>query len=256
MPFEIVTVPCLSDNYAFLLHESDSGLTAVIDAPEAAPILAELGLRGWVLDEIWLTHHHADHIQGVDDLKAAHPMATVTGGAADTHRLPPLDRAVGDGDGFDFAGATVAVVDVSGHTVGHIAFHVADAAAAFTGDSLMALGCGRVFEGTFAQMWDSLSKLTALPPETIICSGHEYTAANARFAQTIEPGNSDLISRIHAIDAARAQGRPTVPSRLSDELATNPFLRASDPGVKQALGLQNAPDSEVFAEIRRRKDAF
>ncbi|NRA98336.1 MAG: hydroxyacylglutathione hydrolase [Rhodobacteraceae bacterium] len=256
MPFEIVTVPCLSDNYAFILHETGSGLTAVIDAPDAAPIIAELGLRDWVLDEIWLTHHHDDHIQGVDDLKAAYPNATITGGAADAHRLPALDRAVDDGDAFDFAGSEVTVMDVSGHTVGHIAFYVADARGAFTGDSLMAMGCGRVFEGTFPQMWDSLSKLAALPPNTIICSGHEYTSANARFAQTIEPENSDLISRIRVIDTARAIGEPTVPSRLSDELATNPFLRASEPSVKSALNMENASDSEVFGEIRRRKDAF
>ncbi len=253
MPLDIVTIPCRSDNYAFLIH--GQGRTALVDAPEAAPIADALNSRGWGLDEIWLTHHHGDHVEGVEELQAEFG-ATVTGNAEDAARLPKLDRAVRDGDSFDFAGETVEVLDVSGHTVGHVAFHIPGAAAAFTADSLMALGCGRVFEGTFDQMWASLSKLAALPPETIIHSGHEYTQANARFALTIEPNNPDLISRSDAVAAARTQGMPTVPSRLSEELATNPFLRASRPEVKSGLGMENAPDAQVFAEIRRRKDAF
>ncbi|MEM0949891.1 MAG: hydroxyacylglutathione hydrolase [Pseudomonadota bacterium] len=253
MPLEIVTVPCRSDNYAFLVHGQDR--TALVDAPEAEPIIGALGARGWGLDEIWITHHHGDHVDAVDTLKAAFG-ATVTGNAEDADRLPALDRAVRDGESFGFAGHDVHVLDVSGHTVGHIAFHIPGASAAFTADSLMALGCGRVFEGTFDQMWQSLSKLAALPPETIIHSGHEYTQANARFALTIEPENADLISRSDAIAAARAKGEPTVPSQLSEELATNPFLRASRPETKSAIGMENAPDAEVFAEIRRRKDVF
>lgn len=255
MPFEIVTVPCRTDNYAFLLHETGTGRTALVDAPEAAPIEAALAGRGWGLDEIWITHHHGDHVDAVDHLRAAFG-ATVTGAAADTHRLPALDRAVGDGDVFDFAGSGVRVLDVSGHTVGHIAFHVPDAGAVFTGDSLMALGCGRLFEGTAPQMWESLSKLAALPPDTLVCSGHEYTAANAAFAQTIEPDNPALAARIAAVHAARDRGEATVPSRLSDELATNPFLRAGLQSVKDTLSMGGSDDAAVFAEIRKRKDAF
>ncbi|MEL6517100.1 MAG: hydroxyacylglutathione hydrolase [Pseudomonadota bacterium] len=255
MPFEIVTVPCLSDNYAFLLHDADAGTTALIDAPEASPIVAALDGRGWGLDEIWITHHHDDHIAGVAALKD-HYGSTVIGAAADANRLPPLDIAVGDGDTHVFGNHDVQVMDVSGHTVGHIAFYVPDAGAAFTADSLMACGCGRVFEGTPDQMWASLSKLAKLPPMTLICSGHEYTAANAKFAQTIEPGNPDLMSRVGAIAETRAAGQPTVPATLALELKTNPFLRARLPEVKAAIDMSEASDADAFAEIRRRKDRF
>jgi hydroxyacylglutathione hydrolase len=255
MPFELVTIPCRSDNYAFLLHETASGRTALADAPEAAPIEAALKARDWGLDEIWITHHHGDHIEGVEPLRDAFG-ATVTGAAADAHRLPALDRTVKDGDAFDFAGSQVRVLDVSGHTVGHIAFHVPDAKAVFTGDSLMALGCGRLFEGTAAQMWQSLSKLAALPPDTLVCSGHEYTASNAAFALTIEPGNPALVARAEAVRAARQRGEATVPSLLSEERATNPFLRAGLQDMKDTLSMGGHDDVAVFAEIRRRKDAF
>lgn len=255
MPLKIVTVPCLSDNYAFLLHDPVSGCTALVDAPEASPIQAELDHRGWRLRDILITHHHADHIDGVEALRAASG-ARVIGAAADAHRLPQLDLQVRDGDSIEVCGETVHVLDVSGHTVGHVAFHFPGSTAAFTADSLMALGCGRVFEGTMAQMWNSLCKLAALPPETQIFSGHEYTLTNANFAVTIEPGNAALISRRAAVERDRATGKPTVPSLLSDELATNPFLRASQPEVKSAMGMAEAADSEVFAEIRRWKDRF
>ena len=255
MPLELVTIPCLSDNYAFLLHDSESGQTALVDVPEAAPILAELRSRNWALSEVWITHHHDDHVQGLGAVLSAHE-ATVRGAAKDAHRLPPLKVQHQDGDTFSFAGHDVSVMDVSGHTLGHIAYHVADAGAVFTADSLMALGCGRLFEGTAAQMWSSLSKLAALPADTLVCSGHEYTAGNAKFALTIDPDNTELISRASAIDAARAAGSPTVPSTLALELATNPFLRPSNPEIRAKLGMQNASDVEVFAEIRARKDAF
>lgn len=255
MPLELVTIPCLSDNYAYLLHETGTGETALVDAPEAAPILAALSDRGWRLSEIWITHHHSDHVQAVEALRAA-TGAKVLGNGADAKRLPPLDREVRAGETFDFAGHDVRVIDVSGHTVGHVAFHVPDAGAAFTADSLMALGCGRLFEGTAPQMWESLQRLAALPDQTLICSGHEYTQSNARFARTIEPGNAALISRSDAIDAARRDGRPTVPSTLGDEKLTNPFLRADLPEVQETLGLSGYASSEVFAEIRLRKDRF
>jgi hydroxyacylglutathione hydrolase len=256
MPLTIETVPCLSDNYAYLAHDPETGTTAVVDVPEAAPILAALKKRGWSADAVLLTHHHADHTQGLGEILAAFPGAKVTGAKADAHRLPKLDHAVAEGDAVKVGNAAGRVIDVSGHTVGHIAFHFPDSAVVFTADSLMALGCGRVFEGTMPQMWESLSKLAALPPETTVCSGHEYTAANARFALTIEPENPALQARAEAIEAARAKGQPTVPSKLSEELATNPFLRASDPGVKAELGMAEASDAEVFAEIRTRKDNF
>lgn len=252
---EIVTIPCRSDNYAFLLRDAETGTTALIDAPEAAPISAVLKERGWTLSHILITHHHDDHVAGVEALRAEFG-ATVWGAAADAHRLPALDRAVAEGDIIEVGNLRGRVIDVSGHTVGHVAFHFEDAGAVFTADSLMALGCGRLFEGTAPQMWQSLSKLAALPGETWVCSGHEYTQANARFARTIEPDNPALLARIEAIETARSEGRPTVPSRLAEERETNPFLRAGLPRVKEHLGLGTEKDAAVFAEIRRRKDQF
>lgn len=255
MPLEILTIPCLSDNYAFLAHDAKSGETALVDAPEAAPILAALKSRRWTLSHVLLTHHHWDHVDALDDILAAHP-AKVIGAAQDAARLPKLDLAVNEGDSFKIGDEAVGVLDVSGHTVGHIAFHIPTSAAVFTADSLMALGCGRLFEGTPDQMWESLSKLAALPEDTVVYSGHEYTQANGRFAETIEPGNADLQARIADIARARANGESTVPSSLSLELATNPFLRPQSPEIRDRLGMQDAPDVEVFAEVRRRKDNF
>lgn len=255
MPFDLITIPCLADNYAFLLQDGESGEVAVIDVPEAGPIKAALAERGWTLSQVWLTHHHWDHVDGLKDLLADHP-ARVVGAKADAHRLPDLDLAVAEGDRVQLGSLEAEIFDVSGHTVGHIAFYVPGAQAAFTADSLMALGCGRLFEGTPEQMWESMQKLIGLPPETIICSGHEYTASNAKFALTVDPDNATLISRSAEIDAARAKGAPTVPSKLSTELETNPFLRPADPGIRKMIGMQNASDAAVFAEIRKRKDNF
>lgn len=255
MPLEIVTLPCLSDNYAYLLHDAKSGRTALIDAPEAAPIKAALVTRGWGLDVILLTHHHYDHIDGVEELRSTYG-ASVYGAAADSHRLPPLDLALGQGESFDLFGEPVEVLDVSGHTIGHIAYYLSESKAVFTADSLMALGCGRLFEGSPAMMWDSLQRLMALPPETQIFSGHEYTQSNARFAVTIEPENAALQRRIDEIDTKRAKGEATVPASLQLELDTNPFLRANTAEVKAAMGMQGSENSSVFAEIRKRKDSF
>lgn len=255
MPLELVTIPCLKDNYAYLLHDAATGDTALIDAPEPGPILAELKTRGWTLGQILLTHHHWDHIDGVAAIVEA-TSADIIGAEADAHRLPPLTRALIEGDVVQVGVEYGHVIDVPGHTVGHIAFYFPDSGYAFTADSLMAGGCGRLFEGTPDQMWASLSKLKTLPPDTLICSGHEYTAANLRFATTIEPENEALQARIARVAKANAENRPTVPSRLSGELATNPFLRAAEPHIKAAMGAPHASDAETFAALRALKDKF
>ncbi|MGL5010349.1 MAG: hydroxyacylglutathione hydrolase [Paracoccaceae bacterium] len=255
MPLELVTIPCLTDNYAYLIHNAATGETALVDVPEAAPILGALQSRSWKLHHILITHHHDDHIQGVPEVVAA-TGARVTGAKADAHRLPPLDTQVADGDSLIIGGEACHVLDVSGHSIGHVAFHFPASDLLFTADSLMALGCGRLFEGTPEQAYASLMKLSNLPGDPLVCSGHEYTAGNARFAATLEADNPALISRIEWITAMRAKGEPTVPSRLSDERATNPYLRAHLPALKAAVGLPNATDTAVFAEIRARKDRF
>jgi hydroxyacylglutathione hydrolase len=254
-PLLLVTVPCRTDNYAFLLHNSETGQTALFDAPDAGPVAAELDRRGWTLTDIALTHHHGDHVEGVASLRAASG-AQVIGAKADSHRLPPLDLAVSDGDSFTLCGTQARVIAVPGHTLGHIAYHVPAAHAAFAGDTLMAMGCGRLFEGTAEQMWDSLCKLRALPPETLICSGHEYTQSNGRFALSVEPGNADLAARIQRVADQRERGEATIPSLLADELRTNPFLRADVASFQAAVGLSGEPAAAVFAHVRKLKDHF
>lgn len=243
---EILPVRCLKDNYAYLLHAN--GRTALFDASEAAPILSALTERGWQLDQILLTHHHDDHIRAVPELVAA-TGATVTGAAADAHRLPPLDRALRPGDVTEAAGLPAQVIDVPGHTIGHVAFYVPDAQAAFTGDSLMAIGCGRIFEGDAPMMWASLQRLNALPAETLICSGHDYCVSNGAFALSVDPENPELRARL--ADTAAA-ARPCAPATLAEERATNPFLRAPD--LAPSLGFSDA--EEAFAALRSMKDRF
>lgn len=255
MPLQLVTVPCLQDNYAYLVHDPDTGQTAVIDVPEAGPILAALEAQQWRLTDILITHHHDDHIQGVEALRAR-TGARVAGAAADAHRLPRLDHALAEGDSLSVGSELGKVLDVPGHTLGHIAFHFPQSRLCFTADSLMAGGCGRLFEGTARQMHASLARLAALPPDTLVCSGHEYTASNLRFAATLEPDNPRLISRMTEVAEKRAKGIPTVPVPLAEELATNPYLRAHLPALKTAVGLPDADDVTVFAEIRARKDKF
>ncbi len=255
MSFELIPIPCLSDNYAFLAHDEESNKTLLVDVPEAAPIQKVLEQTGWELTDVILTHHHADHVQGLDALCRSHP-ARIIGAAADQHRLPPLDLAVSEGDFIEIGSQRGEVFDVSGHTIGHIAVYFKSAKILFTADSLMALGCGRLFEGSAPQMWESLSKLSALDPECLVCSGHEYTAANARFALTIEPQNTELQRRAQSISDRRAQNLPTVPSTLGEELSTNPFLRPDSLDIRNNLRMQNATDAQVFAEIRSRKDKF
>jgi len=255
MTLEIITIPCLADNYAFLLRDKATGKVALVDAPESYPIEAALKEKGWGLDMVLLTHHHYDHIDGLPELVAEyHPV--VVGAKADAGRLPPLDLALNEGDTFMLGETEGHVIDVSGHTIGHIAFNFPSAHAVFTADSLMALGCGRLFEGTPEMMWGSLSKLAALPSDTVVYSGHEYTASNAKFALSVEPDNTALQSRAQDTASKRALGIATVPSTLSEELATNPFLRAALPEFKSAVGMSDSSDVDVFAAIRKRKDNF
>lgn len=248
MPLELIPVRCLTDNYAWLLH--GNGQTALIDAPEAAPILAALAERGLGLDLIALTHHHADHIQAVPELVAS-TGAKVMGNAQDAARLPPLDLPVQPGQTVQICGEPAQVIDVSGHTIGHVAFHLPQSDLAFTADSLMAMGCGRLFEGTPEMMWDSLSRLNALPGQTLICSGHDYCRGNGAFALSVDSGNVALTQRIQDTAAGR---RPCAAALLNDERATNPFLRVT--ALRDGLGMQNAPDVDVFARLRQMKDSF
>lgn len=252
---EIVQLPVLSDNYIYLLHEPESGATAVVDPAEPAPVLAALADRGWRLSHVLNTHHHYDHVGGNDALKAA-TGCHIVGPAADHDRIPGIELALADGDVFQLGAATATVFDVPGHTRGHIAYWFAADRALFCGDTLFALGCGRLFEGTAAQMWTSLSKFRVLPPDTRVYCAHEYTQSNARFALSVEPGNAALVARAADIDRKRAAGQPTVPSLLGEELATNPFLRPDSPEIRQRFQLPSAPLHEVFGATRAAKDNF
>ena len=257
MTLELLTIPCLKDNYAFVIHNPKTGDTALVDVPEAAPILSALNARGWTLTDVLLTHHHWDHIDGLPDLLTGLPAAPrIWGAAADAHRLPPLDYALAEGDRPVICGETVNILDMPGHTVGHIAFHFPQSHYLFSGDSLMVMGCGRLFEGTPTQMWESLQKTNALPDETLVCSGHEYTASNIRFALSLEPALPALILAEQRARDALADGQPTVPSTLAHERQVNPFLRAHSPDLKAHLAMANAAEVEVFTEIRARKDKF
>lgn len=248
-------IPCLRDNYAYLLHDDDTGRTAVVDVPDTAPVHEALDENGWTLSDILITHHHDDHISGVMRLRED-TGAAVWGARADAHRLPPLDHALAQGDSVTIGSEIGQMIDVSGHTVGHIAFHFPDAKMAFTADSLMVCGCGRLFEGTPAQMWDSLSKLMALPDDTLICSGHDYTLGNTAFAASVDPDNAALHARIAQMAEDRAARRPMAVARLDMEKATNPFLRASLSYMKEAHGLKDADDAAMFAHLRALKDRF
>ncbi|MBI1209076.1 MAG: hydroxyacylglutathione hydrolase [Azospirillum sp.] len=252
---EIELIPALRDNYIYLLHDPGSGAVGVVDPAEATPVLAALERRGWALTHIFNTHHHADHIGGDRVLKQRFG-CPVIGAVADRHRIPELDLALGDGDLCEFGSLTAAVIEVPGHTCGHIAFYFAGAQVLFCGDTLFSLGCGRLFEGTPTQMWGSLLKLRALPEATRVYCGHEYTEANLRFAVTVDPDNPALGQRAAEIMDLRRRNLPTIPSTLGVERATNPFLRADHPALRQAAGLKINDPVAVFAELRRRKDVF
>ena len=254
-PLEIVVFPMLSDNYGFLIHDAATGATAVVDPAEAAPALAACKARGWRLTHILNTHHHGDHVGGNLDLKAK-TGCTIIGPAYDRDRIPGIDIAVDEASGADFAGHHAQVFFVPGHTSGHIAYWFADDHALFCGDTLFSLGCGRLFEGTPAQMWSSLLKLRALPDDTRIYCAHEYTQSNCRFALTAEPENAALTKQAELINAARAAGRFTVPSTLAVEKACNPFLRADQPNLRRRFGGAGSSDAEILGAIRAAKDCF
>ncbi|GLK53698.1 MAG: hydroxyacylglutathione hydrolase [Oceanicaulis sp.] len=247
--------PCLSDNYGFLVHDPETGETATIDTPDADRILAEADAAGWRITQIWNTHHHFDHAGGNAAVRAATGARIIAPGY-DAHRIPDIDVPVSDGDTVALGRHEARVLFTPGHTLGHVCYHFADDRIAFVGDTLFALGCGRLFEGSPEQMWTSLSRLAAWPEETRIYCAHEYTQANAAFALSVDPDNRDLQAYAAAVEAERARGEPTVPTTIGAELAANPFLRPADPAIRKRLGLEAADDATVFAEIRRRKDNF
>jgi hydroxyacylglutathione hydrolase len=252
---EIEQIPVLSDNYVYLVHEPGAGVTAVVDPAVAAPVLERLAARGWKLDWILSTHHHADHTGGNLELKKE-TGCKVAGPKADAARIPGLDQGLAEGDVFRLGEAEAQIFETPGHTSGHISYWFAEAKALFCADTLFSLGCGRLFEGTPEQMWRSLSKLARLPDDALVYCGHEYTQSNARFALSIDPDNPALRARAEDVERRRQAGQPTVPSTLGEERAANPFLRPHDPAIRSTLGLESASDVEVFAEIRRRKDRF
>ena len=255
MALEVHQIACLEDNYGFLIHEPISKFTATIDTPEVGPINDALAAKGWRLTHILNTHHHFDHAGGNEALKKQWG-CTVVGAENDAARIPGIDSRVRDADRFEFGETYAQIFEVPGHTSGHIAFYFPDEGMAFVGDTLFALGCGRLFEGSAPQMWSSLEKLLALPDDTQIFCAHEYTQANAAFALSVEPDNPALVSRVLQIEALRARGVPTVPTTMALERATNPFLRVDSLSLQKNLNLVGADPVAVFAETRKRKDHF
>ncbi|WP_375429015.1 hydroxyacylglutathione hydrolase [uncultured Sphingomonas sp.] len=237
---EVIRVPVLSDNYAWLVHDPASGETLAIDPGEAAPMLDAAAARGWRIGQVWATHWHTDHIAGIPDIKAGG--AVVTGPAAEAARIPTLDRTVAQSDVVTLGGHRAAVIETPGHTLGHVVFHFAKGGLLVSGDTLFAMGCGRLFEGTPEQMFANMLRLADLPGETGVYCGHEYTQSNGRYALTVEPDNAGLVARMTEVDALRAGNEPTVPSTIALERATNPFMRASS--------------ADELAERRAGKDRF
>jgi hydroxyacylglutathione hydrolase len=247
MTLEVRQFPCLADNYGFILRDAESGMTACVDTPEAGAVLRALGEAGWGLDMILNTHWHPDHAGGNAAIKAA--TGAIIVGPEEVRKIAPLDRVVAGGDMVSLGGTDFSVIDCGGHTLGHIAYFDAADEIAFVGDTLFVMGCGRVFEGDAAQMWASLQRLAGLPPATVVYCAHEYTAANARFALSIDH-DQVVARRAEALFAARARGEATVPTTMAEELATNPFLRAP------RLVAGAATDPAAFAHVRAAKDCF
>lgn len=253
MAIKIEQFMCRSDNFGILAHDPASGETVIVDAPEERPILDAIARTGWTPSVLLVTHHHSDHVEANLALKERFGLKVI-GPAAEAAKIPGIDETVRDGDELPLLGEAVRVIETPGHTAGHVSYYLPKSAVAFTADTLFALGCGRLFEGTPATMLASLKKLAALPANTTVYCGHEYTASNARFALTIDPTNSLLKERARDIEALRAEGLPTLPTTIGRELATNPFLRWHDPAIRKNLGMETASDEAVFAEIRKRKD--
>ncbi|WP_237477750.1 hydroxyacylglutathione hydrolase [Lichenibacterium dinghuense] len=246
--------PCRSDNYGVLVHDSATGATAAIDAPEAGAVLKALAETGWTLTDILVTHHHADHTDGIPALKAKFPKLRVVGPAAEAAKIGGVDLGVKEGDEVLVGHLEAAVLATPGHTAGHVVYWFEEAGALFAGDTLFSLGCGRVMETPMATMWDSLLKLSQLPGETQVYAGHEYTVSNAKFALSVEPDNAVLKERAGEVERLRAAGHPTLPTTLSLELAANLFLRCAVPAVQAAAGLPGGDPAEVFAVLRERKN--
>ncbi len=245
--------PCRSDNFGLLLRYADDGSAVAIDAPETAAMRKALKDTGWSLTHLLVTHHHADHVEGNLDIKAD-TGCKIIGPKREAAKIPGIDTPIGGGETFKLGAHMVEVLDTPGHTLGHISYWFPEAKIACVADTLFSLGCGRIIEGDPEMMWASLQKLMALPPETTFYCGHEYTQANAKFSLTIEPGNASLVARAAEVDALRAAGKPTCPSTIGAELAANPFLRPNSPEIRQRLGMPDALDWKVFAEIRERKN--
>ena len=255
MALQVYQFPCRSDNYGFLAHDPNLNVTASIDTPEEGPINTALEEKGWRLTHILNTHHHGDHTGANMALKERWG-CSIVGAANDAERIPGIDVRMADGDKYQFGSLIADVFEVPGHTTGHIAYYFSSEDIAFVGDTLFALGCGRLFEGTPEMMWNSLQKLMALPDETIVYCAHEYTQSNAQFALSVEPGNAALVARSQEIDALRAEGKPTVPTTIGLERATNPFLRPMSENLQETVGLSGADLVSVFTETRLRKDNF
>ncbi len=255
MPLQIQQFICKTDNYGVLLHDQASQMTAAIDAPDAMAIDGQLVSRGWNLSHVFTTHHHADHVDGNFWLKEKYG-CVITGPKQEAAKIPGLDEVVSGGQQFHFAGVEIVTYDCPGHTQGHIAFHVPGEKLLFAGDTLFAMGCGRVLEGSMIDMWHSVNQFRSLPPDTSVYCGHEYTEANAKFALSVEPENSALVARARHVSQQRKKGLMTCPTTIREELDTNPFLRCGSAEIRSLLGLETASDSAVFAELRRRKDSF
>ena len=255
MPLQVLLIPALKDNYIHLMHDDACGVTAVIDPSEAAPVLSVLQEYEWALDFILNTHHHWDHVGGNLELKKQ-TGCKILGFEGDAHRLPGLNEAVFDGQELTLGSARFSVLHIPGHTLGHVAYYSAQEKIVFTGDTLFSLGCGRLFEGTAGQMHRSLEQLAALPEDTAVYCGHEYTEANGRFAMMVEPKNVALAKRVEQVKALRSCGKPSLPSSIGVEKSANPFLRCGSMEIRETLGVVEATDSDVFAALRLRKDAF
>ena len=250
---KIYQFTCRDDNFGVLLHDDQSGKCVSIDAPDEVGVLEALEHTGWSLTDIFLTHWHFDHVEGVETLKKKFG-CRVIGPALEADKIIGLDGSVEDGDEFEFGGDTVQVITTPGHTLGMANYYFKETGAVFTGDTLFALGCGRVFEGDGAMMWESMQKLAKLPRDTAVYCGHEYTLANGRFALGIDPENTKLKSRMEKFVALREAGKPTLPTTIGEELETNPFMRPDDMAIRKSISMENSSDAEVFTEIRARKD--